>query len=125
MQIYYNVKKENNLGMIKFLNKDEIIAIKYAILNDLNKTFKKNFSLKELEKIAKENKTNFLYFNFSTNQIEIAWIYDEEKIENDLLHEFIHYIIFKLEGKNVSINYDNIARYIEKNLSKSIFRVIK
>jgi len=107
--------------MIRFLNNEELISLKYAILKYFNDKIEES----ELEKIAKENKTNFLYFNLSTKEIEIAWIYDIDKIENDLTHEIIHKTIFELEGKEACILYDCISDRIEEEKSASILKILE
>lgn len=109
---------------LRIINKEELLALKFAII-DYFKEEGKNLNLFELDSYAKEFKTNFLYFSFENKTINIVWVYDEERIENDLVHEILHKVIYELEGKETSIKYDNVSNLIEKEKSNSIFNMIE
>jgi hypothetical protein len=108
---------------LRIINEEELLGLKFAIINHFMEEGK-NLSLDELNNYAKDYKTNFLYFDFENKIINIAWVYDEERILNDLVHEIIHEVIYNLEGKKASISYDNISDLIDGEKSNSIFKII-
>lgn len=53
---------------------------------------------------------------FNPHDLEIYLVSreSEEQVIKDLIHEYIHYVLYKLFGMDVSAKYDKVCKEVEK-----------